>query len=158
MESATKPTLLLLDGHSLAFRAFFALIGSGRFVTSGGQHTEVPYGFVTTLLKFIRVHQPTHIGVAFDISRYSFRTREYPGYKDGRGETPAEFIGQVPILQEVLDTMRVRWIVKEDYEADDILATLAARGAAAGYDVLVVSGDRDTFQLVDDSVTVLYPS
>lgn len=158
MESVSKPTLLLIDGHSLAFRAFFALLQSGRFVTSAGQHTEVPYGFITTLLKFIREHEPSHIGVAFDISRYSFRTREYPAYKDGRGETPPEFIGQVPLLQEVLDAIRVTWIVKEDYEADDILATLATRGAEAGFEVLVVSGDRDTFQLVDDQVTVLYPS
>jgi len=158
MGSDSKPTLLVLDGHSLAFRAFFALIQSGRFVTSGGQHTEVPYGFITTLLKFIKEHDPSHIAVAFDISRYSFRTREYPAYKDGRGETPPEFVGQVPLLQEALDAMRVKWIVKEDYEADDILATLATRGAAEGYEVLVVSGDRDAFQLVDDNVTVLYPS
>ena len=158
MGSATKPTLLVIDGHSLAFRAFFALSQTGRFVTSGGQHTEVPYGFVTTLLKLIKDHAPSHIAVAFDISRYSFRTREYPEYKDGRGETPPEFIGQVPLLQEVLDAMRVKWLVKEDYEADDILATLATRGADAGYEVLVVSGDRDTFQLVQDGVTVLYPS
>jgi len=153
-----KPTLLLIDGHSLAFRAFFALLPAGRFVTSGGQHTEVPYGFITSLLKFIKDERPTHIAVAFDISRYSFRTREYEAYKDGRGETPPEFIGQVPLLQEALDAMRIKWLVKEDYEADDILATLATRGADAGYEVLVVSGDRDTFQLVRDGVTVLYPS
>ena len=153
-----KPTLLLIDGHSLAFRAFFALLPAGRFVTSGGQHTEVPYGFITSLLKFLKDERPTHVAVAFDISRYSFRTREYEAYKDGRGETPPEFIGQVPLLQEALDAMRVKWLVKEDYEADDILATLATRGEAAGYDVLVVSGDRDTFQLVSDGVTVLYPS
>lgn len=153
-----KPTLLLIDGHSLAFRAFFALLPAGRFVTSGGQHTEVPYGFITSLLKFIKDEKPTHVAVAFDISRYSFRTREYEAYKDGRGETPPEFIGQVPLLQEVLDAMRIKWIVKEDYEADDILATLSSRGDEAGYDVLVVSGDRDTFQLISDRVTILYPS
>jgi len=153
-----KPTLLVIDGHSLAFRAFFALLPAGRFVTSSGQHTEVPYGFITSLLKFIKDEKPTHVAVAFDISRYSFRTREYAAYKDGRGETPPEFIGQVPLLQEALDAMRIKWLVKEDYEADDILATLATRGEAAGYDVLVVSGDRDTFQLVSDGVTVLYPS
>jgi len=153
-----KPTLLLIDGHSLAFRAFFALLPAGRFVTSDGQHTEVPYGFITSLLKFIKEERPTHVAVAFDISRYSFRTREYEAYKDGRGETPPEFIGQVPLLQEALDAMRIKWLVKEDYEADDILATLATRGAEAGYEVLVVSGDRDTFQLIRDGVTILYPS
>ncbi len=72
-----KPTLLLIDGHSLAFRAFFALLPAGRFVTSQGQHTEVPYGFITSLLKFMKDEKPTHVAVAFDISRYSFRTREY---------------------------------------------------------------------------------
>jgi len=153
-----KPTLLIIDGHSLAFRAFFALLPAGRFVTSGGQHTEVPYGFITSLLKFMKDERPTHVAVAFDISRYSFRTREYEAYKDGRGETPPEFIGQVPLLQEALDAMRIKWLVKEDYEADDILATLATKGEAAGFEVLVVSGDRDTFQLVSDGVTVLYPS
>ena len=158
MAASQKPTLLLIDGHSLAFRAFFALLPAARFVTSQGQHTEVPYGFITSLLKFLREERPTHIAVAFDISRFSFRTREYEAYKDGRGETPPEFIGQVPLLQEALDAMRIKWIVKEDYEADDILATLATRGEAAGYEVLVVSGDRDTFQLVSDGVTVLYPS
>ena len=158
MAATEKPTLLIIDGHSLAFRAFFALLPAGRFVTSEGQHTEVPYGFITSLLKFMKDEKPTHVAVAFDISRYSFRTREYEAYKDGRGETPPEFIGQVPLLQEALDAMRIKWLVKEDYEADDILATLATRGEAAGYEVLVVSGDRDAFQLVSDGVTVLYPS
>jgi len=155
----SKPTLLLIDGHSLAFRAFFALLPAGRFVTSDGQHTEAVYGFVSMLLKLLKDEgSPTHIGVAFDISRYSFRTREYAEYKGGRGETPPEFIGQVPLLQEALDAMGIKWLVKEDYEADDILATLAAQGSASGFDVRVVSGDRDSFQLIDENVTVLYPS
>jgi DNA polymerase I len=157
-DSPTKPTLMIIDGHSLAFRAFFALLPAGRFITDDGQHTEAIHGFISMLLKLLKDYEPTHLGVAFDISRFSFRTREYPEYKGGRGETPPEFIGQVPLLQEALTAMNVQWVTKEDYEADDILATLAAQGSAQGFDVLVVSGDRDSFQLVDDNTTVLYPS
>ncbi|WP_344752682.1 DNA polymerase I [Gryllotalpicola koreensis] len=158
MTDARKPTLMIIDGHSLAFRAFFALLPAGRFITDDGQHTEAIHGFISMLLKLLKDYEPTHLGVAFDISRFSFRTREYPEYKGGRGETPPEFIGQVPLLQEALTAMNVQWLQKEDIEADDILATLAKQGAEQGFDVLVVSGDRDSFQLVDDSVTVLYPS
>ncbi|MFC4244641.1 DNA polymerase I [Gryllotalpicola reticulitermitis] len=149
---------MIIDGHSLAFRAFFALLPAGRFITDDGQHTEAIHGFISMLLKLLKDHEPTHVGVAFDISRFSFRTRDYPEYKGGRGDTPPEFIGQVPLLQEALSAMNVPWLTKEDFEADDILATLATQGAAQGFKVLVVSGDRDSFQLVDDNVTVLYPS
>ncbi|MCL2795135.1 MAG: DNA polymerase I [Microbacteriaceae bacterium] len=149
---------MIIDGHSLAFRAFFALLPAGRFITDDGQHTEAIHGFISMLLKLLKDYEPTHLGVAFDISRFSFRTREYPEYKGGRGETPPEFIGQVPLLQEALTAMNVQWLTKEDFEADDILATLSTQGSEQGYDVLVVSGDRDSFQLVNDDVTVLYPS
>jgi len=106
----------------------------------------------------LKKENPTHLAVAFDLSRFSFRTRIYPEYKGTRGDTPAEFIGQVPLLEEALHAMGVVTITKEDYEADDILATLANTGSVEGFDVLVVSGDRDTFQLVNERVTVLYPS
>ncbi len=110
------------------------------------------------LINLLQQQRPTHIAVAFDISRYSFRTREYPEYKGTRGETPPEFAGQVPLLEEALHAMNITTIAKEDYEADDILATLARRGAEEGFRVLVVSGDRDTIQLVNDDVTLLYPN
>jgi DNA polymerase-1 len=152
-----KPTLLVIDGHSLAFRAFYAL-PLESFQTSGGQHTNAIHGFLSMFLTILQAEKPTHVAVAFDISRYSFRTAEYPEYKGTRGETPPEFIGQVPLLQEALRAMRIETMQIENYEADDILATLATKGEAAGLDVLVVSGDRDTFQLVTDKVTVLYPS
>jgi len=152
-----KPTLLVIDGHSLAFRAFYAL-PLESFQTSGGQHTNAIHGFLSMFLTILQAENPTHVAVAFDISRYSFRTAEYPDYKGTRGETPPEFIGQVPLLQEALRAMRIETMQIENYEADDILATLATKGEAAGLDVLVVSGDRDTFQLVTDKVTVLYPS
>lgn len=157
MSNEIKPTLMLIDGHSLAFRAFYAL-PVDSFQTQDGQHTNAIHGFISMLMNLLIKEKPTHLAVAFDISRYSFRTREYPEYKATRGETPPEFIGQIPLLQEALHAMNITTIMKEDFEADDVLATLSAQGSAAGFDVLVVSGDRDTIQLVNDDVTLLYPS
>ena len=152
-----KPTLMVIDGHSLAFRAFYAL-PVDSFISPEGQHTNAIHGFISMFLGLLKKENPTHVAVAFDLSRFSFRTRIYPEYKATRGDTPEEFIGQVPLLQEALAAMGVVTLTKEDFEADDILATLAHRGSEAGFDVLVVSGDRDTFQLVNERVTVLYPS
>ncbi|MGR0219224.1 DNA polymerase I [Agromyces sp. ZXT2-6] len=152
-----KPTLLVVDGHSLAYRAFYAL-PVDSFSTRDGQHTNAIHGFLSMLLMLLRNEKPTHLAVAFDTSRQSFRTREYTEYKANRSETPSEFKGQIGLLKEALRAMRITVLEKEDYEADDILATLATRGKAEGYDVLVVSGDRDTIQLVDDDVTLLYPN
>ncbi|MDA8863292.1 DNA polymerase I [Pontimonas sp.] len=157
MAVSDKPTLMVIDGHSLAFRAFYAL-PVDSFVSPDGQHTNAIHGFISMFLGLLKKENPTHVAVAFDISRFSFRTRIYPEYKATRGETPSEFIGQVPLLQEALAAMGVVTLTKEDYEADDILATLAHQAGEKGFDVLVVSGDRDTFQLVNDRVTVLYPS
>jgi DNA polymerase-1 len=152
-----QPTLMVIDGHSLAFRAFYAL-PVDSFKTADGQHTNAIHGFISMMLNLLAKEKPTHLAVAFDISRYSFRTREYPEYKGTRGETPPEFIGQVPLLQDALHAMGITTITKEDFEADDILATLAAQGSAQDFKVLVVSGDRDTIQLIDNNVTLLYPS
>ena len=154
---STQPTLMVIDGHSLAFRAFYAL-PVDSFVAPDGQHTNAIHGFISMFLGLLKKENPTHVAVAFDISRYSFRTRLYPDYKATRGETPAEFIGQVPLLQDALHAMGVVTLTKEDYEADDILATLAHTASHAGMKVLVVSGDRDTLQLVTDDITVLYPA
>lgn len=148
---------MVIDGHSLAFRAFYAL-PVDSFQTSDGQHTNAIHGFISMMLNLLAKEKPTHLAVAFDISRYSFRTREYPDYKGTRGETPPEFIGQIPLLQDALHAMGIITLTKEDYEADDILATLAKQGSDNHYSVLVVSGDRDTIQLIDDNVTLLYPS
>lgn len=157
MDSTSQPTLMVIDGHSLAFRAFYAL-PLESFVTPEGQHTNAIHGFLSMLLSLLNKEQPTHLVVAFDVSRYSFRTREYPEYKATRGQTPPEFVGQVPLLQKALEAMGVPTLEKEDFEADDILATMATQGEQAGFKVLVVSGDRDTLQLVTPEVTVLYPS
>lgn len=157
MTDTAKPTLLVVDGHSLAYRAFFAL-PVDNFTTRDGQHTNGIYGFLSMFVNLVKAEQPTHLAVAFDTSRHSFRTDQYPEYKATRSESPAEFKGQIPLLQECLAAMNVTVLTKEGIEADDILATLATQGAAEGYDVLVCSGDRDTIQLVTDEVTLLYPS
>lgn len=148
--------LLLLDGHSLAFRSFFAL-PKDAFRTDQGQYTNGIHGFLNTLLKLYADVQPTHVAVAFDLSGGTFRTKEYAPYKGGRAETPEEFKGQIPLIQEVLDTLGIAWITKDQYEADDIVATLSARGVDEGMDVVISSGDKDTYQLVNDNVTLLYP-
>ena len=154
---SAKPTLMVVDGHSLAYRAFFALPVE-NFTTKDNQHTNAIYGFLSMLVNLIKAERPTHMAIAFDTSRHSFRTDEYPEYKATRSETPSEFRGQIPLLQDCLAAMSIPVLTKEGIEADDILATLAAQGSAQGYDVLVVSGDRDTIQLVNDEVTLLYPN
>ena len=148
--------LLLLDGHSLAYRAFFALPVE-NFSTSTGQHTNAVYGFTSMLINVLRDEQPTHVAVAFDVSRQTFRTEEYAEYKAGRSATPNEFNGQVSLLHEVLDALKIRHVEVEGYEADDVIATLTTQAVDEGMDVLICSGDRDTLQLVSDKVTVLYP-
>ena len=153
---SSKPTLLIIDGHSLAFRAFYAL-NPANFRTPDGQHTNAVHGFISMLLNLLEGEKPTHLAVAFDISGPSFRAIEYPEYKGNRGETPEEFIGQTELLEEAMKAMNITTLTKKDYEADDILASMADQAAAAGFRVLVVSGDRDTFQLIGENTTILYP-
>ena len=154
--ACVSDTVLIIDGHSMAFRAFYAL-PPDNFVTATGQHTNAVYGFVSMLTRLLETEKPTHIAVAFDVSRHSFRTEEYPEYKGTRDATPEEFKGQVELIREVLDAMGIVSLSREGFEADDILATLAYRAGNDGARVLVVSGDRDSFQTVTDNVTVLYP-
>jgi DNA polymerase-1 len=156
MNATEKPTLLLIDGHSLAFRAFYAL-SPDSFKTPDGQHTNAVHGFISMLLNILAAEKPTHLAVAFDLSRSSFRTDEYPEYKGTRGETPPEFNGQTELLREALTAMNIKTITRENFEADDILASLADQSGAKGFNVFVVSGDRDTFQLISESTTILYP-
>ncbi len=151
-----SPRLLLIDGHSMAFRAFYALPAE-NFSTKTGQVTNAVYGFLSMLIKLLADERPTHLAVAFDVSDQTFRTEEYAEYKGTRDATPAPFKGQVPLIQEILHAMNVPVLEKDNYEADDILATLATQAEASGLEVLICSGDRDTFQLVTDQVTVLYP-
>ena len=156
MNATQKPTLLLIDGHSLAFRAFYAL-SPDSFKTPDGQHTNAVHGFISMLLNILQAEKPTHLAVAFDLSRSSFRTEEYPEYKGTRGETPPEFNGQTELLREALTAMNIKTITRENFEADDILASLADQSGEKGFNVFVVSGDRDTFQLISESTTILYP-
>jgi DNA polymerase I len=154
-ETDARPRLLLLDGHSLAYRAFFALPVE-NFSTTTGQPTNAVYGFTAMLINVLRDEAPTHVAVTFDISKSTFRTEAYADYKAGRSETPSDFKGQVSLVREVLDALRIPVVCAEGYEADDVIATLATQAAADGMDVLIVTGDRDAFQLVSDRVTVLY--
>nr|WP_160666035.1 DNA polymerase I [Pseudarthrobacter sp. ATCC 49987] len=152
-----QPRLLVLDGHSMAFRAFYALPAE-NFATSTGQHTNAVHGFTSMLINLIKEQKPTHVAVAFDVSDdTTFRKAEYDGYKGGRNETPREFSGQIDLIEKVMTAWGIKTISMPGFEADDVLATLAAQGEAAGYEVLLVSGDRDTFQLITDNVFVLYP-
>ena len=150
-----RPRLLLLDGHSLAYRAFFALPVE-NFSTTTGQPTNAVYGFTAMLINVLRDEQPTHMAVTFDVSKSTFRTETYADYKAGRAETPTDFKGQVSLVREVLDALRVPIVCAEGFEADDVIATLATQAASDDMDVLIVTGDRDAFQLVSDRVTVLY--
>ncbi|WP_104107391.1 DNA polymerase I [Nocardioides sp. 616] len=152
----SRPRLLLLDGHSLAYRAFFAL-PVDNFSTSTGQHTNAVYGFTSMLINVMRDEEPTHVGVAFDRSRQTFRLEEYPEYKAKRNKTPDEFKSQLPLIQEVLDALHIPHVELDGFEADDIIATLTTQAVAQGMEVLILTGDRDSLQLVGETSTVLYP-
>jgi DNA polymerase-1 len=156
-QPAAAPRLLLLDGHSLAYRAFFALPVE-NFSTTTGQHTNAVYGFTSMLINVLRDEQPTHVGVAFDVSRQTFRSEEYSDYKANRSKSPDEFSGQVSLIKEVLSALRIAMVEKEGYEADDVIGTLTTQALAEGFEVLICTGDRDSFQLVSDRSTILYPS
>ena len=146
--------MLLLDGHSLAYRAFFALPAE-NFSTTTGQPTNAVYGFTAMLINVLRDEQPTHVAVAFDRSEPTFRHEQYVEYKANRRETPADFRSQLSLIFEVLDALGIPRLSVAGYEADDIIATLTVAATEAGMDVLIVSGDRDNLQLVNDHVTVL---
>ena len=148
--------LLLLDGHSLAYRAFHALPVE-NFTTSSGQPTNALYGFTSMLLNLLRDINPSHIAVAFDVSRKTFRSEKYPEYKATRSKTPDEFRSQMDLLHEIIEALGITHVEREGYEADDVIATLARAAVKEGFHVEICSGDRDSFQLVTDSITVLYP-
>jgi DNA polymerase I len=148
--------LLLIDGHSMAYRAFFALPAE-NFTTATGQHTNAIYGFATMLISLLKEEKPTHVAVAFDVSRKTFRTEIFPEYKANRAKTPDEFRSQMSYLHDLVSGFGITQFSLEGFEADDIIATLATRAASDGFEVLICTGDRDSFQLVTDSITVLYP-
>ncbi|MEJ7633447.1 DNA polymerase I [Aeromicrobium sp.] len=148
--------LLLIDGHSVAYRAFFALPVE-NFSTTTGQSTNAVFGFTSMLINVLRDEKPTHVAVAFDVSRQTFRLEQYSEYKGNRSKSPPEFTGQIPLIKEILDALHIKTFEKDGFEADDIIGTLATRAESAGMDVMICTGDRDALQLVSDRTTVLYP-
>lgn len=154
--SGTAKRLLLIDGHSMAYRAFFAL-PVDNFKTSEGQPTNAVYGFASMLINLIKEEQPTHIAIAFDVSRKTFRTQKFPEYKANRASTPDEFRSQMSHINEMVDCFAIKHFELPGFEADDIIASFAKKAEAQGFEVLICTGDRDSFQLVNDQTTVLYP-
>ena len=148
--------LLLIDGHSMAYRAFYALPVE-NFTTASGQHTNAIYGFATMLLSLLSSEEPTHVAVAFDVSRKTLRTQIFPEYKANRAKTPDEFRSQMELLHQLVTAFGITSFELEGYEADDILATLTKQAELDGFETLICSGDRDSFQLVNQMTTVLYP-
>ena len=148
--------LLLIDGHSMAYRAFFALPAE-NFTTAQGQHTNAIYGFATMLISLLKEEKPTHVAVAFDVSRKTFRTDIFPEYKANRAKTPDEFRSQMSFLNDLVSGFGIEQFAVEGYEADDLIATITKRAEKDGMEVLICTGDRDSFQLVTDKTTVLYP-
>ena len=155
-QTKTRGTLLVVDGHSLAFRAFFALPAE-NFSTQAGQATNAVWGFATMLSQVLDSEKPDHLAVAFDMKGGTFRNEMLPQYKGTREAAPEDLLTQLPLIQKMLTALGVTYVEKQGYEGDDIIATLAAMGERSGYDTLVLSGDRDAFQLIDECVTVLYP-
>ncbi|MSW23777.1 MAG: DNA polymerase I [Actinobacteria bacterium] len=148
--------LLLIDGHSMAYRAFYALPAE-NFTTATGQHTNAIYGFATMLISLLKEEKPTHVAVAFDVSRKTFRTEKFPEYKANRAKTPDEFRSQMSLLHDLVKGFGISQFEVEGFEADDILATLTSLAEREGVDVIICTGDRDSFQLVSEKTTVLYP-
>jgi DNA polymerase-1 len=153
---ANQKRLLLIDGHSMAYRAFYALPVE-NFKTSAGQPTNAIYGFASMLINLIKEEKPTHIAVAFDVSRKTFRTERFPEYKANRASTPDEFRSQMSYINEMIDSFGIKHFEVEGFEADDIIATLAKAAELKGFETLICTGDRDSFQLVNNKTTVLYP-
>ncbi|MFI6319088.1 DNA polymerase I [Nonomuraea sp. NPDC050556] len=149
-----RPRLLLLDGHSLAYRAYYAL-KEADLRTTDGQPTAAVYGFTSMLTNILRDEQPTHVLVCWDRSEPTFRHEAYEEYKAGRSATPDDFRPQIQLIFELLDALKIPYTSLAGYEADDLIATLAVQATAQDMDVLIVTGDRDALQLVNDHVTVL---
>ena len=148
-----RPLLLVVDGHAMVYRAFFSI--PERLSTSTGQDTRGAYGFLTTFLKVVRDHNPTHAAVAFDTSAPTFRDDRYPEYKAGRPPMPPELRQQFPLVKRILDSFKIPYYEKDGWEADDLIGTMSRLATEADMNTLVVTGDRDELQLVSDTVNVL---
>ena len=160
LENSIEPVFLLIDGHSLAFRSYYAFAHSrqGSLRTSTGIPTSICFGFLNSLLQVIELQQPQCVAIAFDLAEPTFRKEADSNYKANRQETPEDFIPDMANLQQLLAALNLNIATKAGYEADDVLGTLAQKAAQEGYQVKIVSGDRDLFQLVDDerNIEILY--
>ena len=156
MSDMAKTRVLLIDGHSMAYRAFFALPAE-NFTTAEGQHTNAIYGFTTMMISLLKEEKPTHVAVAFDVSRKTFRTEIFPEYKANRAKTPDEFRSQMGYLHELVEAFGIKQFEVEGFEADDIIATITKQAEKESAEILICTGDRDSFQLVSEHTTVLYP-
>ncbi|MEO1670757.1 MAG: DNA polymerase I [Cyanobacteria bacterium J06631_2] len=158
--SNPKPLLILLDGHSLAFRAYYAFNNSRRepLVNKDGVPTSICFGFINSLLQVLETESPESMAIAFDLSEPTFRHEADDNYKSDRAETPDDFIPDIQNLQQLLQGFNLSIVTKAGYEADDVLGTIATQASGAGYRVKIVTGDRDLFQMVDDKggISVLY--
>jgi DNA polymerase-1 len=148
------PTLALIDGNSVAYRAFYAL--PEDLATKSGQVTNAVFGFTRMLIRLLKDYHPDGIAVAWDVSRHTFRTESYPEYKAQREKAPDHFRSQLPLIDEVLQTLHITQLREEGFEADDLIATLTKDSVTAGWEVLIVTGDRDAFQLIQGPVKVVY--
>jgi DNA polymerase I len=148
------PTLALIDGNSVAYRAFYAL--PEDLATKSGQVTNAVFGFTRMLIRLLKDYHPDGIAVAWDVSRQTFRTESYPEYKAQRERAPDQFRSQLPLMDEVLQTLNIIQLREEGFEADDIIATLTRNAVDAAWEVLIVTGDRDAFQLIEGQVKVVY--
>lgn len=149
--------LVLIDGNSILNRAFYGIMGNNMLKTEDGTYTNAVYGFLAIMFKILDNLEPEYMAVAFDLKAPTFRHKMYTEYKGTRKGMPDELAVQLPIIKEVLTAMNIKIIEKEGYEADDILGTLAKRAGRKGYDVTILSGDRDTFQLATDKITIRIP-
>ncbi len=149
--------LILIDGNSILNRAFYGIMGTNMLQTEDGTYTNAVYGFLSIMFKIMADLEPEYIGVAFDMKAPTFRHKMYSEYKGTRKGMPDELFAQMPLIKEVLEAMKITIIEKEGYEADDILGTLATKASRKGIDVTILSGDRDTFQLATDKITIRIP-
>ena len=150
--------LMLIDGNSILNRAFYGLMGPKMLATSEGFYTNAIYGFLNILFKFINEEKPTHLVVAFDMKKLTFRHTQYENYKANRKGMPKELADQVPVIKEMLDAMNIKRVEIEGYEADDIIGTVARLSDEAGLSTIIITGDRDSLQLVNKNVNVKIPT
>ena len=152
-----KKKLLLIDGNSIMNRAFYGIMGSKMLMTTDGKYTNAVYGFLAILFKNLEDLNPDYMAVSFDLKAKTARHKLYEGYKANRHGMPEELADQMPVIKDILRAMNIDIVEKEGYEGDDILGTLSKYGEAKGLDVIILSGDRDTFQLASDNITIRIP-